>query len=71
MPEIYMDHPEHGATCVFDNGAADNLKQYGWKVRGEVVKAAEKYQESAAAEIAALSPKVSEPKKRGPKPKAS
>ena len=34
MPEIYMDHPEHGATCVFDTGDQTRLEGYGWKVRG-------------------------------------
>lgn len=74
MPEIYMDHPQHGATCVFDTGAAEQLKQHGWKVRpanihAAIVNASKHLSDSVDMEVITKIQADSSPKKRGRPPK--
>lgn len=68
MPEIYMDHPDHGATCVFDYGSAEHLKLTGWKLREKAEVEAEPEAELEGEPEATIEAKP-EKKKRGPKPK--
>lgn len=73
MPEIYMDHPKHGATCVYEAADVRRLEGYGWRLRLQnQVPAQEEEPSIAAAEEAVFNsgkPPEAPKKNKGGRPK--
>ena len=64
MSEIYLKHPQHGLHVVFDFGAVEQHRKWGWIPVEEVVP------DTAEEPTKEPETKIDTPKKRG-RPKAS